>query len=254
MRGANKTIRVFPYAHSPIFLIASTAALRFNHRAVFRFSHQCSRAAAQGKCGDDQESSGSGFWQRGVVWQLSPSSGKFRKLRCAWYASPDIHVIGVGESTTPNVPAFLFDYLGISRRRFYQLAEPTWKLGIHFLWGPRESFEYSFLPQLDVRIPELPRPNGYYCDDDFSYVNPGAALMTQGKSFLRRADGGGPEIDGAHAFHLENVKFVRALEQLAVECGVEFIDGKMSCAEPALGGIGRHCAGGWPPACRRFFH
>ena len=47
--------------------------------------------------------------------------------------SPDIGVIGVGEGTTPNFPRHLFDYLGISRKRFYELAEPTWKLGIRFL-------------------------------------------------------------------------------------------------------------------------
>src|ERR1035437_9168711 len=44
--------------------------------------------------------------------------------------SPELGVIGVGESTTPNMPHLLFDYLKIKRRRFYELAQPTWKLGI----------------------------------------------------------------------------------------------------------------------------
>ena len=71
--------------------------------------------------------------------------------------SPEIGVVGVGESTTPNVPTFLFQYLGISPRVFYQLAEPTWKLGIHFLWGPRPAYEYPFTKQLDVaRGPAFP--------------------------------------------------------------------------------------------------
>ena len=74
-------------------------------------------------------------------------------------------------------PEHLFQYLGLSLRRFYELAEPTWKMGIHFLWGPRRSFEYTFEPQLDVRIPELPRPNGYYCHDDFSYISQQSALV-----------------------------------------------------------------------------
>ncbi len=51
--------------------------------------------------------------------------------------SPEIGVIGVGESTTPMVPAHLFGNLGISPRRFYAMAEPTFKMGVHFLWGPR---------------------------------------------------------------------------------------------------------------------
>ena len=51
--------------------------------------------------------------------------------------SPEIGVIGVGESTTPIMPDHLFEFLKIRPRRFYELAEPTWKMGIHFLWGPR---------------------------------------------------------------------------------------------------------------------
>jgi tryptophan halogenase len=58
--------------------------------------------------------------------------------------SKELGVIGVGESTTPALPQFLFDYLGIRRKHFYALAEPTWKMGIHFIWGPRPSFEYGF--------------------------------------------------------------------------------------------------------------
>src|SRR5689334_19868868 len=54
--------------------------------------------------------------------------------------SPEIGVIGVGESTTPNMPAHLFQFLGLSPRRFYAMAEPTWKMGIHFIWGPRGTF------------------------------------------------------------------------------------------------------------------
>jgi len=76
--------------------------------------------------------------------------------------SPEIGVIGVGESTTPNLPYHLFKYLKLGTKRFYSLAEPTWKMGIHFLWGPRESFDYTFEPGLDVRYGNLPRPNGYY--------------------------------------------------------------------------------------------
>jgi tryptophan halogenase len=145
--------------------------------------------------------------------------------------SPDIGVIGVGESTTPNVVAFLFDYLGINRRRFHQLAEPTWKLGIHFLWGPRDCFEYSFQPALDAQWSGLPRPNGYYCEDDFTAMNLCGALMAGGKAFARLHNTGGPDIHPAHAFHLENLKFVKVLELLAVDCGVEFIDGEVSGVE-----------------------
>jgi tryptophan halogenase len=150
--------------------------------------------------------------------------------------SPEIGVIGVGESTTPNVPSHLFDYLGISRRRFYEMAEPTWKNGIHFIWGPRESFDYTFEIQLDTRVPELPRPNGYYCQDDMSNLCLQNALVGQRKAFGRQPNGA-PDIKGWTAFHLENVKLVAALEVFAKEMGVEIIDGKMSGAERGPAGI-----------------
>lgn len=65
--------------------------------------------------------------------------------------SPDIGVIGVGEGTNPNFPRHLFDYLGVNRRRFYAQAQPTWKLGIRFLWGPRGRFDYGFGQALDAQ-------------------------------------------------------------------------------------------------------
>jgi tryptophan 7-halogenase len=162
---------------------------------------------------------------------------KIPAVRVRVLRSPDIGVIGVGESTTPNIPKFLFDYLGINRRKFYEQADPTWKLGIHFLWGPRESFEYSFFAQLDARLAELPRPMGFYCDDDFTNIGFSAACMTAGRCFPRRKDGNGPDIHDGNAFHLENVKFVKCLESFALEMGIEFIDGKLTSAERGPQGI-----------------
>ena len=48
--------------------------------------------------------------------------------------SVEIGTIGVGEGTTPNFPKFSFEYLGLSHRSFYDLAQPTWKIGVRFLW------------------------------------------------------------------------------------------------------------------------
>jgi tryptophan halogenase len=151
--------------------------------------------------------------------------------------SPEIGVIGVGEATTPNLPYHLFQFLGLSPRRFYAMAEPTWKMGIHFIWGPRGSFEYAFEPQLDVRAPELPRPNGYYCDDDFSYMNLQSALMSERKAFAMQPDGGGPDIPSWHAFHLDNPRLVRTLETFAREFGIEIIDAKVETATRGPQGV-----------------
>jgi tryptophan halogenase len=151
--------------------------------------------------------------------------------------SPEIGVIGVGEGTTPTLPAQLFNNLGIGRRRFYELAEPTWKLGIKFFWGPRDHFNYSFSQGLDAHWSDLARPNGYYCDEVFDYSNYATAFMEEGKVFPRQKSGGAPAIQEWHAFHIENRKFVATLEIIARERGIEFIDGRVSDAERGPSGI-----------------
>src|SRR4051812_35080599 len=118
--------------------------------------------------------------------------------------SPDIGVIGVGEGTTPNFPRHLFDYLGLSRRAFYAAAEPTWKIGVRFLWGPRDRFDYGFSLALDSHWSDLPLPNGFYCDDEFRCADLPTALIAHDKVFPRQPNGGGPDVQGWHAFHIEN--------------------------------------------------
>ena len=151
--------------------------------------------------------------------------------------SQEIGVIGVGEGTTPNFPKHIFDYLGISRAKFYELAQPTWKIGIRFLWGARGRYDYTFSQQLDSHWTNLPRPNGYYCDEEFSCADVPSALMHHDKAFPRQPNGGGPDIQPWHAFHIENKKFVDVLELVARQIGVEIIDGKMSSAERGPEGI-----------------
>ncbi|MBK1834961.1 tryptophan 7-halogenase [Roseibacillus ishigakijimensis] len=149
---------------------------------------------------------------------------------------PSLGVIGVGEGTTPNFPQHLFDYLGISRKDFYARAEPTWKLGIHFKWGPRGSFNYTFSPQLDAKLPTLPMPNGFFCEDRFENIDLASALMSRGKAFPAQANGC-PDVQPWHAFHIENEKFVSVLEEIAAEAGVEFVDGRVEGVERGEKGI-----------------
>jgi tryptophan halogenase len=176
-----------------------------------------------------------GSGSAGLIAALS-FKRKIPQLTVSIVRSPEIGVIGVGEGTTPNFPTYLFDELGISRRRFYELAGPTWKLGVRFLWGPRGRFDYSFCPQLDSQWTDLPKPHGFYCDDEFANNNLAAALMRQDKVFARQANGC-PDIQPWHAFHIENAKFVDVLEQIARENGVNIIDGRVIDAELGPDGI-----------------
>lgn len=161
---------------------------------------------------------------------------KLPQLQVRVVRSPDIGVIGVGEGTTPNFPRHLFEYLGINRKSFYAVAEPTWKLGIRFLWGPRGRFDYTFSKQLDAHWSDLPRPNGFYCDEEFRGVDLPAALMAHDKAWSRQ-ENGAPDIQGWHGFHIENAKLVDVLEKVAQQVGVEIIDGRVNGHERGDAGL-----------------
>jgi len=161
---------------------------------------------------------------------------KIPQLSVTVLRDPATPVIGVGESTTPSVPSFLFEYLKLNPRPFYDTTKATWKIGIHFLWGPRPHFEYGFTPQLDAKWSDLPKANGFYCEEDFSFCDITGSLMAHKKSFVR-APGGGPIMTDGHAFHLYNPTFVQFLEDTCQQLGVPFIDAKMEGTEKGPKGL-----------------
>jgi tryptophan 7-halogenase len=68
---------------------------------------------------------------------------KLPQLQVTVVRSPESGVIGVGEGTTLAFPRHFFEYLKLKPQQFYEQAEPAWKLGIRFLWGPAQ-FYYTF--------------------------------------------------------------------------------------------------------------
>ena len=152
--------------------------------------------------------------------------------------SPEIGVIGVGEGTTRAFPEFLFQRLRLPPGPFYAEAEPTWKLGLRFLWGPRPHFHYTFSKMIDHRWPELPKNNGFYGDVRFDSMDIWSALMEQDRALPRRADGF-PEFDN-HAtlgFHIENRKLVGYLENRCRENAVAITDATVTQVETGAPGI-----------------
>lgn len=137
--------------------------------------------------------------------------------------SKEIGVIGVGESTTANIPATLHGHLELDPGEFYREVYPSWKLGIRFLWGPRPHFDYSFGRQLDWRWAELSRQNGYYCYDDFTYADVAASLMSHDKAFVRQ-ENGLPLVEPVFGYHIENRRFVAYLEATAPRRGITVVD------------------------------
>jgi tryptophan halogenase len=146
--------------------------------------------------------------------------------------SRELGVIGVGEGTTPLFPRHLLHVLGLDPARLYADAQPIWKLGIRCFWGPRPHFFYSFGQQFDARWSDLPKANGYYCDEEYLPADIPAALMASGRAALRHASGW-PQLHSAYAFHIENARLVEYLRARCLEAGVGFTDGMVKEVEAA---------------------
>jgi tryptophan halogenase len=127
------------------------------------------------------------------------------------------------EGTTLVLPQHLHDYLKISMDDFYRLAQPQWKLGIRFLWGKRPYFNHVCSLELDTKYQLLEKCTGYYCDGNWNYVGIQSGLMHHKAIFLRDQRGG-PVLDGAVAYHIENEHFVSFLEDYARRQGVAIED------------------------------
>ena len=152
--------------------------------------------------------------------------------------SKDIGIIGVGEGTTVAIQSHLFGFLKLDIAEFYREVKPIWKLGIRYLWGPRDSFNFTFAQNMSASVP-LPRHIGYYCDDDMSCTSVESALIDNKRAFRRAPDGGLPHVDRCHAYHLENRIFVDYLEKAALRLGVKIIDDKVISVETGERGVER---------------
>jgi tryptophan halogenase len=142
--------------------------------------------------------------------------------------SSDLGIIGVGEGSTVVLTRFLHEYLRVAPARFFEIAQPTWKLGLKFIWGPRESFHYTFGPGPASYAQGLSRPVGYFCDADMTHQDLHSGLMAHDKVFERSPrGGGGPALQPNVAYHFENEKFVRFLHDAAKAVGVEVQDEKV---------------------------
>ena len=137
--------------------------------------------------------------------------------------SSKLGVIGVGEGTILSVLNFLHNFLEIDRNEFRQKVRPTLKLGIHYLWGPRPSFNYSFTNQFSQPLEKTETKRGYFCHEECDFADLGSALMAFDKACLVNPDGKTKPLP-QHAYHLENRTFVSYLEKMVDEFGVQTID------------------------------
>lgn len=152
--------------------------------------------------------------------------------------SVELGVIGVGEATTAVFPRHFFEYLKMDPLGFYLGAEPSWKLGIHFIWSTQpDGFRYTFQHEYKSKWPELTRNTGFYCNEETKWTGMVSALMAHNRVFPRKADGM-PHFHKAHAFHIENVKLIGWLMAECQKIGVEFTEGKVAEVQKSPAGVG----------------
>ena len=150
--------------------------------------------------------------------------------------STKMGVIGVGEGTIWSVVNFLHRFLELDAKRFHMTCKPGIKLGIHYIWGPRPFFNYTFAPQLTAPLRGTELPRGYFCQDNFDYADLASVMMTYDKVCVKKPNGE-PQLPSSFAYHLENQLFVEYLEEIAQEWGIETVDDVVSGVQQDDSGI-----------------
>ena len=129
-------------------------------------------------------------------------------------------IIGVGEATTSEIVPFLHVVLGFDMAEFYHEVQPTWKLGIKFLWGPEETpfFNYPF-----DRGPIL---ESYLFEGHSRNSSLLSALMAADRAPVVAVNGSPSSLLSKvpFAYHLDNRRFVRYLQRKSVERGIRHLD------------------------------
>jgi len=135
--------------------------------------------------------------------------------------SSKIPIIGVGEATTALLVHFLHSYLGLDVVDFYERVRPTWKLGIRFEWGPPGDYYYNSPFQFGRILEAL----AY--DGDINRSCLASCLMSSDRtSILASRDGDYRSLlsEVPYAYHLDNKRFVRYLQEQATSFGIRHVD------------------------------
>lgn len=150
--------------------------------------------------------------------------------------SKDMGVIGVGESTMPDFLSILHGYLGIDPAEFQRQVMPVPKIGGRMIWGPRQSFNFTFGINVLRNYRALSRPTGFYAADDMDNLSEPSAIISAGKAFERGPDGA-MQVNRSIGYHVENQRVVRYLEFCCTRLGVRLYDEKVKHVTQTDAGI-----------------
>src|SRR5205809_8127740 len=73
-----------------------------------------------------------------------------------------------------------------------------------------------------MRYEDMPKANGFYCDESIAYTDPNSAMMSEDRLFEPAPTG--IQFHDSLAYHVENEFFVAYLEQWATRIGVRILD------------------------------
>jgi len=148
--------------------------------------------------------------------------------------SPDVPIIGVGEATTPLMPQFLHVDLGLDIHALFAEVQPTFKLGIRFLWGTPGTgdFNYPFGP-LHLLEPLVYGDGVQACSLQSLLMVADAVGLTLDEDGSAAWNGLGTET----AYHLDNERFVAYLQRRAAEAGIERLEATIQDVEIAEGEV-----------------
>jgi len=144
--------------------------------------------------------------------------------------SPNVPVIGVGESTTAFIPHFLHKLIGLDRKQFYEQVQPSWKLGIKFLWGdPAVShFHYPFDDVFTSEPPGTNKRSAFFCLEEIGDPSHFYGLMNRDRSPCVRGANGSHVVNEGFGYHIPNAPFLAYLQRKSIELGAMLIEGDVT--------------------------
>ncbi len=152
----------------------------------------------------------------------------FPELTVSVIASSKIPIIGVGEATTPLLPKYLHCFLGLDVVELYEKVQPTWKLGIKFIWGKPGDYHFNY-PFMPGDLVESLLYEGH-----INGSNHQSRLMSMDRTFVLELPDGSWRSYMQYepfAYHLENRRFVAYLEEQLEGAGVQLFDRTVMDAE-----------------------
>ncbi|HEY8269462.1 MAG TPA: tryptophan halogenase family protein [Pseudobdellovibrionaceae bacterium] len=139
--------------------------------------------------------------------------------------SSKIPVIGVGESTTTEIVAFLHRTLEIDPLEFFQKVEPTLKLGIKFDWGCPGDYKFNF------NFFASHQYESYFYENSTANSSWPSVLINENKiPVIRNDDGSITSFLGSipFSYHIDNKKLIQFLHAQLLERDIEIIDGEVN--------------------------